>query len=298
MDFLPRLTKILQCKYARTKMKKDPLELLYKSTHAGSNKEKYENLPDFPLFIDIELCGGICNAACFICPVGRSNINKTKGLPPEFKRQTGFMDEFLFLRVLGEIKDKKTPIRLVGWGEPLMHPKFWYLAKKAKEFDIKIHLNTNGILLREMKEKIDSVKVSLHANSKRVREGVNALMSMNTYRSASITNEEAEKLDIDITKYPFTELDSAKQYRQFYPGMDAPRPKSCEDMHKLTIFFDGSVSFCCADVHGQMLVGNLHNETLQEIWRGEKIERYRKLIAEEKHWGLPVCRNCFNLGAY
>jgi MoaA/NifB/PqqE/SkfB family radical SAM enzyme len=278
-------------------MKKDPFKNEYEATHTGSNKEKYENLPDFPLFLDIELCGGICQSACKICAVGRDNINKSKGLPLEFKRQRGFMDEFLFLRILGEIKDKKTPIRLVGWGEPTIHPKFWHLVRKAKSFGIKIHLNTNGMLLRALREPLDSIKLSAHSNSKRVREGVDSLLTMNCFRSASITNEEAEEFDIDITKYPFTELDRVKQYRQFFPGMDAPRPSSCEEMHKLTIFWDGWCSFCCSDVNGQMIVGDLHNESLQEIWHGEKIEKYRKLIAAEKHWNLPLCKDCRDLGA-
>lgn len=281
-------------------MREDPFKEVYQATHSGSNKEKYENIPDSPLFIDIELCGGICNACCKICPVGRSNINKSKGLPPEFKRQAGYMDEFLFLRILGEIKDRKTPIRLVGWGEPTMHPQFWRFVEKAKSFGIKIHLNSNGILLREMKHKLDSVKISVHANSKRVREGIDSLLTMNTYRSASITNEEAEKFGIDITKYPFTELDSVKSYRQFYPGMDAPRLSSCEDVYsKLTIFWNGDIVMCCSDVDGELLIGNLHNNTIAELWKSEAADRIRKIIASEKHFEtFKVCSNCFDLGVY
>lgn len=277
-------------------MREDPFKEIYAACNKGKNKWKYENLPCFPLLLDISLTSQ-CNMACRMCNTGLRNREVAKGkipAPPKI-----FMEKFLFLKILGEIKDRKTPIRFIGWGENTLHPDFWWFVKKCNEFSIMAHLNTNGTVLRQMREKIDSVKLSLHANSKKVREGVDALITMNCYRSASITDKEAEKTGIDITKEPFILLDSAKQYRQFYKGMDAPRLPCCPEVYnKLLIHSDGDVSACCNDGEKQMLVGNLHNETLQEIWLGEKIERYRELIASEKHWGLPLCKDCYDLNAY
>jgi hypothetical protein len=43
-----------------------------------------------------------------------------------------------------------------------------------------------------------------------------------------------------------------------------------------------------------MIVGDLHKQSLQEIWHSKKMDAYRKLLSQMKHDALDVCRNCYD----
>lgn len=268
-------------------MKTDPFLAEYRRCNEGSDKEKYDNLPNFPFLLEIEITN-YCNMSCQMCPTGRGDI----------KRKRGFMSEETYLGIIGEIEKYKTPIRLIGFGEPLMHHEFWKFVQIAKDAGLKVHANTNGVMLREMKAPIDSIKVSVHENYPRGMKGLNALTTMNCYKYASITKEELEETGLDLSKFPFDALDRVTVYNQFKPGFKGKRPPSCTEVFtKLKINWDGTVSACCNDADNQMLVGNIHKESIKEIWLGPRMQHYRKLIVEGKNWNLPLCKDCWDLGA-
>ena len=61
----------------------------------------------------------------------------------------------------------------------------------------------------------------------------------------------------------------------------------------LSVHADGKVSACCHDSEDELIVGDLERgETLQEIWRGEKLQRLRRLHREARLDELPICRAC------
>jgi radical SAM protein with 4Fe4S-binding SPASM domain len=54
---------------------------------------------------------------------------------------------------------------------------------------------------------------------------------------------------------------------------------------------NGDVSLCRD--YNDYVIGNIANQTLDEIWQGEKARRFRESVATE---GLmPVCRRCCGL---
>lgn len=58
----------------------------------------------------------------------------------------------------------------------------------------------------------------------------------------------------------------------------------------VTVRADGSVVACCYDLLNNLVMGNIHNNTLSEIWANSKYVSLRRSIAE----GCPpvFCRNC------
>lgn len=66
-----------------------------------------------------------------------------------------------------------------------------------------------------------------------------------------------------------------------------------EVFDKLSINWDGKVTACCGDYDEELVVGNLSEETLQEIFFGENIRRIRKILSEESYDKLPLCRDCY-----
>jgi len=58
------------------------------------------------------------------------------------------------------------------------------------------------------------------------------------------------------------------------------------------VLSDGTFSFCCLndeDVYG---IGNLYDNTLEELLNSEKMSGYRKLFKEKRYDEIPFCRDC------
>lgn len=59
----------------------------------------------------------------------------------------------------------------------------------------------------------------------------------------------------------------------------------------LQVYVNGDVGMCCCvDVNAELLVGNLHRDSLEDIWRGERVRSFR----EQWYSGaIPeICKNC------
>ena len=61
-----------------------------------------------------------------------------------------------------------------------------------------------------------------------------------------------------------------------------------------TIFIlsDGRVPLCCQDFNGKILLGDVNRSNIQDIWRGTKIARIRKLHLLNGRKSLGLCRDC------
>lgn len=61
-------------------------------------------------------------------------------------------------------------------------------------------------------------------------------------------------------------------------------------INTLTIRFDGSVVPCCYDLTSQLVMGNIYNSSLEEIWSGESYNVLRTSISQKKY--ISICSNC------
>jgi len=61
--------------------------------------------------------------------------------------------------------------------------------------------------------------------------------------------------------------------------------------YSITIQVDGSVVPCCRDPHGQYTLGNLLEESLQEIWNGTKLKEFRKAVLSNQA-SVDICQLC------
>ncbi len=74
----------------------------------------------------------------------------------------------------------------------------------------------------------------------------------------------------------------------------APTPRTpCQRLwNGLNVHFDGNVVPCCIDYDDMMVIGNIHQNTLEEIWMNDKFQRIRSLHMQGKWKELPLCQNC------
>jgi radical SAM protein with 4Fe4S-binding SPASM domain len=69
-------------------------------------------------------------------------------------------------------------------------------------------------------------------------------------------------------------------------------PECPEAFDKLSIDWDGLVTACCGDFDRFMLIGDAKTQTLKEIFNGERINYFRKMLADKRHNELEICKIC------
>lgn len=71
--------------------------------------------------------------------------------------------------------------------------------------------------------------------------------------------------------------------------------KQCPEVFdKLSINWDGTVTACCSDYDGKMIVGDLKDATLEEIWNGKALHHIRKILGARDYDKLELCRTCYD----
>jgi MoaA/NifB/PqqE/SkfB family radical SAM enzyme len=60
----------------------------------------------------------------------------------------------------------------------------------------------------------------------------------------------------------------------------------------MVVNFNGEVSVCELDWTMTMVAGNARDESMWDIWNGEKYHAYRLMMLEGKRWSQPACKEC------
>lgn len=58
------------------------------------------------------------------------------------------------------------------------------------------------------------------------------------------------------------------------------------------ILFNGDVSACCIDFNGQLIMGNIKQSNIVEIWKGSKYQEMRNMFLNQKYNSISLCKNC------
>lgn len=78
---------------------------------------------------------------------------------------------------------------------------------------------------------------------------------------------------------------------------DVPAVPCSQPWDLMFVGFDGRVSACCRDYHGDLVVGDIHAQPLGEIWRGPQLTELRRAHRERDWNALPdACRQCTGVG--
>ncbi|MBI3939657.1 MAG: radical SAM protein [Acidobacteria bacterium] len=60
----------------------------------------------------------------------------------------------------------------------------------------------------------------------------------------------------------------------------------------LHIMYDGRVAICCQDYECREVIGNLNNESLMDVWHGDRLRQIRQMHLKRQFGKLPVCNDC------
>lgn len=81
-----------------------------------------------------------------------------------------------------------------------------------------------------------------------------------------------------------------------YDGLPLIKKQICAyPFYVLAINADGGVSLCGNDWSHETVVGNVKNESLKEIWFGDNLYEFRKMMLELRRHENKACGNCYYL---
>lgn len=240
-----------------------------------------------PLFNHIEIeTYNRCNGGCEFCPVSVKN-----DIRPERT-----MSEELFKKIIDELStmDYHGGVALFSNNEPFLDSRIIEFCKYAREKvpHAKTHLFTNGTLLKlnMFVEVIDYLDELIIDNYNVDLQLIPNNLAIKKYCEEHL--ELREKVTI-VMRHPKEVLESRggqapnKKRRELFTDVKCTHP-----FRQMIIRPDGKVSICCNDALGETDMGDVNENTLVEIWKGEKFENVRKNIQQFGRGGVEFCRYC------
>jgi len=225
-------------------------------------------------------------------------------------REKGFMSGELFYKILDNLPDIKS-VKQVGLnfgGESLLHPDFdamvdqIYLFKQIFNLNWRLGLSTNGLLLKDhldtFNKYIDFVNISMDGHS----------LATQAKLKLVIDKLEVPEIRVSTTWYNKTEEDILR-FRNFWKeagikSIDGPyispdggfhfvesvhipsvlqhayateRIGHCRSpFNYMAILWNGDIAICCSDLQGKYKIGDVRDNSVEEIWNSYAYKELRK----------------------
>ena len=246
-----------------------------------------------------------CNANCVFCPRG------------SMTRPQGTMSDEMFHKIIREGKAMGVH-RFIPFlnGEPFMNRQIFDWLDYMQAEKVSTCLFTNAELLD--KEKIDKlikytnieyincsfnaateetrIKIMPGSNYERTKKNIEYLISVAPFKiKVGMTVIEENQPEVEAfgklwgshSKFgDFVNWAGNKHDLLEKSGDRIPCPQLLEH---LNILWDGRVCLCCFDFDGQVILGDLNKQSLEEIWNNSKTLRDRHLALDFK---MNLCDKC------
>lgn len=281
-----------------------------------------EDLSEFPGYIAIEVTN-VCNLQCKHC-------NYRYGLE-HYTRDRGFMNLETLKKVLNEVKDHGAAALMNYDGEPLMHKEFIEYLEIATVMGINNYFNTNGTRFdRRFSDRLVEFyrgsiffsidgdrawfeKIRVPANYDQVVENLKYFIKVNEAHGWPITigvslcnlgQTAAERktfLEEWLPKVNYVSMGEVND--RFGTMISEPmtvlkikrRPICAVPWQTLGVCHNGDVIPCSIYVTraniANAIFGNIHRQSLKEIWHGEAFSRFRQMVAQERY-NESYCDKC------
>jgi radical SAM protein with 4Fe4S-binding SPASM domain len=276
-----------------------------------------QHVSEYPLLVDVEL-SSTCNLKCPMCYT----------VTEEFKRKvnTGFMGFDLYRKIIDEIGDKVPALRLSLRGEPTLHEYFVESIRYAKSKGIReVSFLTNGSKMaprffeQVLEAGADWITISFdglgetYESIRRPLKFDRVFQRIKDIKRIKDQHRSPKPVIKVQSIWPAIRENPTAYYETFAPLVDlvAYNPLidylgkdrdivyeddfSCPQLYqRLVVGSEGIVMMCANDEENTVIVGDVRNETIHEIWHGESLKRTRDLHKQRKGFlESKVCRACY-----
>jgi MoaA/NifB/PqqE/SkfB family radical SAM enzyme len=283
----------------------------------GAHQWLYHKLPylfslrEYPLVVELEPTND-CNFACPHCP--RNEINRN--------RQIGFMPFTLFTDIVTELAPTKPlMIKLVGLGEPALHPDLGRMMSLLRDNGLATALYTNGTLFERWSHSeilhwnfrflVVSIDGTDERSFERLRKGGkyfwtrDAVQRFRRARDESATTRPTIEIrhvimpnetraELAEFRRDWLKLGDTVKFNYLNPatgtGVPDPGRPRCRDIRReLYIRVDGRVPLCA--VHKEWL-GDVNNASIFQLWHSARIQEVRHFHQQKDFRQVPFCTTC------
>lgn len=253
-----------------------------------------------------------CNLNCVMCPRRKMT------------RPSKDMEDELFNTIVERDMQGTKSIELFGFGEPFCDKKISERIKKVQAKGIKVTIATNGLLLKDVKDEViasidymvydyDGLTPEMY---KAIRVGGDHKVMMNNLSRVLDIRTRAKKHTViqfikvednivpdretfekSIKKEPYVEWRS--KFLDTFAGQVTKdnterQERVCclEPFYGVSVWSNGDVVMCDRDFNSVQKVGNLKEQSLVDIWYGEKVDRIQQAHKNRTGEKLPLCAHC------
>jgi len=233
-----------------------------------------------PLPTEIEISeSGTCNRTCSFCP--RS--------APDFEDKKEFISNSLHKKLCTELSDLnyKGTIRYSGFVEPLLDKNIYNLINMARKYlpqgNIEVVTNGDPLNLQRLNKLFDNglnkILISAYDGEEEAKKLEDLCISANLSKKQFIVRHRhyLEQKDFGITLSNRAGLMENAEYK--IKSLKEPLKNPCY-IPSYTFFLDyqGDVLMCPHDWGKKIILGNLNNEKLLDIWFNNKSMQIRKSL--------------------
>ncbi len=232
-----------------------------------------------------------CNNDCVFCPASR----KMGAKDPKHK-----MTIETFEKIIGQVHDVhfSGTFALYCNNEPLIDPRIPDFVKRLREefSSSKIEIITNGFRLNAklanklFKSGLSELLVNYYDNSLRLSESLNEFVK--DFENSPYHNNISIYLRLkdEVLSNRSGDADNAK-------AIDKSLPLWCSlPFEQLYLNYAGAVILCCSDVLWKVVLGNINNNTIKEIWCNQQFTEIRKALLLGRRDKIKACKRCDFLG--
>ena len=257
----------------------------------------------------------ICNLNCSFCSIDNR------------KKETISIENFE--KVLSKINDHTDYIYLHVKGEPLLHKKLNKILDLCEKYNKKVNITTNGTLIKEKTTEllhpiVRQINISLHSENKKDNYLEEIFKSVDNlenkiiiYRFWTMNNGRLNEKSTEI-------VDKIKKYYDLSPEIvdkikienniklreslyiDKKNEFIWPNLHndylnelgtcyalkdQIAILVDGTVVPCCLDSDGVINLGNIYEQTLEEIINSKRYQDM-KIGFQNHQVSEELCKHC------
>lgn len=246
----------------------------------------------------------ICNLRCRHCTT-QKGPNKTKG----------FMSLDLFKKIIDD-NPQITCLILTLNGEPLTHRKIFDMIRYARDKGIYVSIYTNGMLLNDnnipriFESGLSEITFSMEGIGEyyeynrgkpydAIKSIINKVLEERNKRGAPLivvinATVTEDTRHADIVKETWKDIVDYVMFEPLMGQSSEKRKIPCRTLWRnLVVMWNGDVIPCCVDMYGKLILGNVTQQSLREIFNSPKAQALRK---RHLRGNFPkVCSSCHSI---
>lgn len=264
----------------------------------------------FPKKIQIETTM-LCNSQCTFCP------------QDELTRGPDYMEESVWKKIVDDSRGRNVMYRPFLINEPFVDKRLGSIIRYIREDNTAtVELNSNGkyasrnLVTEVLEAGVDWIRFSIDgfsaetykmsgrgANYKKVVDDVHFFIDeRNKLKSKCFI--EIRMIGMDMNKHEHEDFvnywgkyaDKAaitELYNWPWTGQKEPARVPClKIVDEMFFVVDGRAALCCWDFQERGIVGDIKEQTVEEIWLGAVNQNYRNLLREGNRDDIELCSRC------